>query len=455
MKTDEKIQVNYINIKNILKFLVPSLIGIMLFMTPISKNGELTIPIALLTNLLMDWLGDLLPTLVTITVVLSAVVTLFYKYSDNKYLKSSEFLNSTFDVSNGWLVIRILGGIFSLLTLLEMGPQFIWSEDTGGLLLFELMPILFAVFIFAGFFLPLLLDFGLLEFIGNLLNKIMRPVFKLPGRASIDCIASWLGDGTIGVVLTSKQYEEGYYSEREAIVIGTNFSVVSITFCWVVISQVNLAHMFLPFYLTVAFSGIVLAIILPRIRPLSKKKDDFLVVSENNHTETIPENYNGFTWGLVQATQKASESKNPGYYADKGFKNVLDMWLGVLPVVMALGTVTLIVVEFTPVFSILGLPFIPLLTVLRIPEAAVASQALVVGFADMFLPAIIGSQVESELTRFVIACVSVTQLIYISEVGGVLMGSKIPISFKEMFVIFILRTLISLPIIAFVAHILL
>ena len=88
--------------------------------------------------------------------------------------------------------------------------------------------------------LPLLLNFGLLEFFGVILNKVMRPIFTLPGRSSIDCIASWLGDGSIGVLLTSKQYEDGYYSKREAAVIGTTFSAVSITFSLVVISQVNL-----------------------------------------------------------------------------------------------------------------------------------------------------------------------------------------------------------------------
>lgn len=98
----------------------------------------------------------------------------------------------------------------------------------------------------------------------------MRPLFKLPGRSSIDCMTSWLGDGTIGVLLTSKQYEEGFYTEREACIVSTMFSVVSITFSFVVLSQVGLENMFIPFYLTVTFAGIVAAIILPRVWPLSK-----------------------------------------------------------------------------------------------------------------------------------------------------------------------------------------
>ena len=62
--------------------------------------------------------------------------------------------------------------------------------------------------------------------------------------------------------------------------------------------------------------------------------------------------------------------------------------------------------------------------------------------------------IESELTRFVIAAVSVTQLIYMSEVGGLLLGSKIPVNFLDLVIIFVLRTVIALPIIAGVAHLL-
>ncbi len=128
------------------------------------------------------------------------------------------------------------------------------------------------------------------------------------------------------------------------------------------------------------------------------------------------------------------------------------MVFGVLPVVMGLGTVALIVAEYTSVFSILGTPFVPYLELLGIPEAAAASETMMVGFADMFLPAIIISSVDSEITRFVIAAMSVTQLIYMSEVGALLLGSRIPVNFIELFIIFILRTLITLPVIAGVAH---
>lgn len=437
----------------ILKFVIPSLIGISFFMVPLKYNGEITIPIAIFSGWVQDWLSAYLPEIMTFIIVLTLLGTIIAKFLKPAFIEKSTFFKNLFDVPAIWFAARILGSIFAVMTLFQIGPEQVWSEYTGGLLLNDLLPILFSVFLFAGLFLPLLLNFGLLEFFGSLLTKIMRPVFRLPGRSSIDCVASWLGDGTIGVLLTSKQYEEGYYTKREAAIIGTTFSVVSITFSLVVISQVNLGHLFVPFYLTITAAGFVAAIISPRIPPLSRKPDTYYNGQEGGLDETIPKGHTPVSWGLSQAIEKAKGNQSVKNFFEQGAKNILDMWMGVAPIVMALGTLALIIAEYTPVFKYLGMPFIPLLQLMQVPEAAAASETMVVGFADMFLPSVIGASIESELTRFVVAAVSVTQLIYMSEVGGLLLGSKIPVSLKDLIIIFLERTIITLPVIVLAAHI--
>ncbi len=441
------------SISSILKFIIPSLIGALLFMIPISYNGEITIPIAIFSGFILDILSDLLPAITTVLISITAIISILTKIFKPYMIKENSFLNSLFNVTPLWFIARILGMVFAISALFKVGPEWMWSDVTGGLLLNDLLPILFAVFLFAGLLLPLLLNFGLLEFFGTLLSKIMRPIFKLPGRSSIDCITSWLGDGTIGVLLTSKQYEEGYYTKREASVIATTFSAVSITFSLIIIAQVNLTHLFAPFYLTVSIAGVLAAIIVPRIPPLSRKSDTYLVNNHKGDSEKIPEGYSSLTWGLKQAVEQADKNSNIKEFFKSGFKNVLDMWLGVTPIVMAFGTLAVIIAEFTPIFQWLGIPFVPVLKLLNVPEAELAAQTLVVGFADMFLPSVIASQITSAFTRFVIACVSVTQLIYMSEVGGLILGSKIPISIKELAIIFIERTLVTLPVIVLIAHI--
>ncbi|WP_042387407.1 YjiH family protein [Clostridium culturomicium] len=442
------------NYAAILKFVLLSSLGVFLFMVPLSKDGQVIIPVATLSNTLRDSLGASLQYIITAIIVITAVSTIITKAFKPKFIMENKFLNSLFNVSTIWFIVRIMGGIFIICTMFQIGPEAIWSGNTGGMVLNDLLPILFSVFLFAGLLLPLLLSFGLLEFVGSLLVKVMRPIFNLPGASAIDCIASWLGDGTIGVLLTSKQYEDGYYTEREACVIGTTFSLVSITFSLVVCDTVGLGHMFVPFYLVVTAAGLIAAVLIPKLPPLSKKRDVFHNGIDNTTSSDLPEGYTPFKYGLKNALEKANESTIVNDVVVKGTLNVIDMWFGVIPVVMAVGTFALIIAEYTPLFQILGTPFIPLLKILQVPEAAAASSTLVAGFADMLLPSIMAGGIQSEMTRFIIAATSVTQLIYLSEVGALLLGSKIPINFKELFIIFLERTLITLPIITLIAHLL-
>lgn len=445
-----------------LLFLLPSLLGILLFLVPIPTTNadgdtEWMVTIAVLANWLADNIASFVPWIMLVLLSIAAIGSLVYITKKPNTDEDVPFFDKLFNVSLFWTITRVLAAIFAFMVLFQVGPEAVWNENTGGLLLSGdgLLSFLFTIFLFAGLLLPLLMNFGLLEFFGSMMVKIMRPLFRLPGRSSIDALASWVGDGTIGVLLTSKQYEDNRYTQREAAIIGTTFSVVSITFAIVVIGEIGLPSYFLPYYGTVILAGIILALIMPRIYPLSRKPTTFIDGSEQeSQTEDVPKGYNVVSHGMEKALEKADRNRSISKFFEDGFKNVLDMWIGVAPVVMAFGTIALILAEYTQLFAILGAPFVPYLNLLGIPEAADAAQLMVVGFADMFLPAILGSGIESELTRFVVAALSVTQLIYLSEVGGILLGSKIPVNILDLIIIFLLRTIIALPIIAGVAHLL-
>jgi nucleoside recognition membrane protein YjiH len=437
-----------------LRFIIPSLIGVFIFMVPVPYENGTTVPVAIMAQGLGGALDAYIPITAVIIMGITFLGSCLMKFVKPAFLTNSRFWSHLFDVNTPFFIARTLGFLFGVMAFLQVGPEAVWSENTGGFLLTGLIPVLLTTFLFAGLLLPLLLDFGLLDLCGSLFTKIMRPIFTLPGRSSMDCLASWIGDGTIGVFLTNKQYEDGYYTEREAAVISTTFSVVSITFSLVVIAELGLEHLFLPYYLTVAGTGVVLAIIMPRIPPLSRKKDTYYKNSDVEKETNIPAHTTAFKWGVSKAVAQAQKNQSAASVVKGGIQNVMDMWLAVIPVVMAIGTLSLIVAEYTPFFQWLGAPFVPLLTLMQVPEAAEASVSILVGFADMFLPAILSSGIESEMTRFIIACLSVSQLIYMSEVGGLILGSKLPINFKDLVLVFLIRTIISLPIIVLVAHLL-
>ncbi|MBU5272405.1 YjiH family protein [Staphylococcus caprae] len=444
-------------IKGRIKFITMSILGIILFLIPIPvvQDGEkqTTLPVAFLANCLKDWIGGVMSPLIVLIITVSGILTILCSTIFKNKLNPQGLMYNAFNVKIGWLILRVLAVIFVWLTYLKVGPKMIYSEDTGGLVFSSLLPTLVAVFLFAALFLPLLMEYGLLELLGPVFRPVMRPLFTLPGRSTVDNLASFIGDGTVGVLITSRQYEEGFYSRREATVISTTFSVVSITFAIVIASTIKMQDQFFYFYITVIISCLIAAMIMPRIWPLKNIPDEYAKdVSKEARTEQLPEGKTALGHGFDMATEVGIQA--PGFkdFFISGFKTVVDMWFVILPVVMSIGTIATIIANYTPIFEIVGKPFVPFLELLQIPEASHASQTILIGFADMFLPSILIEGVQSDITRFIIGALSISQLIYLSEVGGVILGSKIPVSIGKLFMIFLIRTLITLPIIALLAH---
>ena len=444
-------------IKGRIKFITMSILGIILFLIPIPvvQDGEkqTTLPVAFLANCLKDWIGGVMSPLIVLIITVSGILTILCSTIFKNKLNPQGLMYNAFNVKIGWLILRVLAVIFVWLTYLKVGPKMIYSEDTGGLVFSSLLPTLVAVFLFAALFLPLLMEYGLLELLGPVFRPVMRPLFTLPGRSTVDNLASFIGDGTVGVLITSRQYEEGFYSRREATVISTTFSVVSITFAIVIASTIKMQDQFFYFYITVIISCLIAAMIMPRIWPLKNIPDEYAKdVSKEARTEQLPEGKTALGHGFDMATEVGIQA--PGFkdFFISGFKTVVDMWFVILPVVMSIGTIATIIANYTPIFEIVGKPFVPFLELLQIPEASHASQTILIGFADMFLPSILIEGVQSDITRFIIGALSISQLIYLSEVGGVILGSNIPVSIGKLFMIFLIRTLITLPIIALLAH---
>ncbi len=440
-------------------FLVPSIVGIILFMIPVQYDGSWTIVVKIIADMISNAIGDMLPGLCLIIVTVSAVLGIIFLGKPN-FIATYPIVANTFSTTAIWVVIRIVGAIFIWLTYFGIDADnpdsmigLITSGDNGGFVLNDLLSVLVVIFLLAGLLLPLLLDFGLLEFIGAMLTKVMRPLFTIPGRAAVDCITSWIGDGTLGVMLTANQYEGGYYSKREAAIISTTFSAVSITFSIVVLAQVDLMEYFGLYYLLICAIGIVCALILPRIPPLSLKKDEYLVPGKAMG-ESLPEGYTtSFQYGIALARERVAEHRGFEQFMEGAFKNAAGMWFGVLPVVMCIGTLALVLANHTTIFDTLGLPFLPLLQLLDVPQAEAVSKTMIVGFTDMFTPSVLAAgTITSPMAKFIVAVISVTQLIYLSEVGGLILGSKIPVNLPELFILFLERTIISLLIAAPVAH---
>ena len=367
---------------------------------------------------------------------------------------SHKTLQNLFHVPVIWLLLRLAGTSFALIYFLQLGPEVLKSEAIGGAVFVGIAVNVTAVYISACILLPLLTDFGLMEFVGNLARPLFRKVFRLPGRAAIDAVASFVGASAIGLLITISQHDRGNYTGREASVIAMNFSVVSIPFSLVVATVAGIEHLFIPWYGVVILACLTAALITPRLPPLSRKADTYMTTApaaaSENDSDSGAHSYIG--GALHSALRRAELSPGIHGFFATGLTNLAFFLFSVITAAMALATVAALLVFHTPIFSWLGYPFIALLEFAQIPDAASAVPGLFSGFMDQYIPAIVASGIDSNATSFVLAGLSVCQLIYMSEVGVIVLRSSLPLTLTDLAVIFLLRTAIALPILIIGAH---
>ena len=425
------------------KFVIPSLIGAFVYLCPIPRAGSFTIPFGVALDWINDGFGALVAAVLIGVTVISAVLTVAASWLGMG--PGQGVFAQVFRVTPVWVVLRALGAVFCVMYFAGIGPDFVLSDATGGTVVGFLMKNLLALFLLAALTLPLLTDYGMMEFVGVFASGLFRRLFRLPGRAAIDGLASWLASAPVGVMLTVQQYRNGVYTRREAATVATTFSIVSVPFCYVIAKVVGLEGVFLSYYASVVVIGIVCALIQPRIPPLSWFPDTFAPGTAGRADDLVRPGETLLQAGTRMGLDRAARSAGFGAFLRAGLRNLVDIWFGLVPATLAIAMIAMIVAEYTPLFQWLSLPFVPLLEVFGLEEARQAAPSLVIGFADMYLPALIGADISSQETRFLIAILSVSQLIYMSEVGALLLRADIGLKIRHLVMLFLIRTAIATP----------
>lgn len=423
-----------------------SLVGTLAFLIPFKSDGLWTIGVSWISDYLMAYGKPVLVPVMMLIIPGSALVTLYTKLCKNQRLLNIEndtIRNLFYDVSTFWLVMRLLGGLFAVMVYFQAGLLWIRGEETG-VVAFEMIYYLGVTLTLSSWLIGFLINFGFMEFCGTLATKVMRPVFLLPGRAALDCLASWLGASPTAVIITTTQYNEGYYSDREASLVTTCFSLVGVTAALVHIQILGMGHMFPHVYATICVAGIACAFVCARIPPLSRKKDTYIKGKYTGPSEVVPKNVSTIRYAAQSGLYRARVTNHKPFIKE-AVNTTIDIWVALFPLVMSLATLTLILSEYTPVFKILSYPLVPILQLLQIPEAELAAPSFLIGFPDQLMAAVVGAKVQSEYTRFILAVVTLNQLIYMSETGALILKSRLSVTFWQLVTLFFQRTIITMP----------
>lgn len=424
----------------VLHFFVPSLVGILLFLVPFRANGEPVLIINLIINKTKELLGGTLVPIVILILFTSAICSLIGSLRPGTF---NYYWRTFFETSIGNCFVRCASALVSVLIYFKIGPEFIWSADTGGMMMSDVVANLVPFFFWCGIFMPLLTEFGLMEFVGNLMRPIMRPLYKVPGRSAVNAAVAWVGSGTMGIMLTNKEYQEGYYTKKESIIISTGFAIPSIAIVALLASFLDMSNMFPAIYISCIVVGLLIQMLLCRIPPINLKKEEYCTnVSPKDISEKPPEGYNILSYALKCAVERAERPHENMII--KALRTTFDVWFTLEPVVLAIGTAATILCTYTSIFRYLSMPLACILDLFRVQEAGLAAQSMLLGFVDVFLPFISGAAITSVATKFLIAVVCSLQIIYITETGPLLLKLDFEISFFDLVVIFLLRTLLAI-----------
>lgn len=425
--------------KNKAKFFLFSAIGIFMFFIPVTVNGKSSIMLDHIVTAIQTYL----PAAVTYYALLVILLGAIYPFYTKTWNKNK--VNTVFSF------FKVIGFFTAIMIVFGFGPAWLFDPSMGPFLFEKLVVSVGLLVPIGSVFLALLVGYGLLEFFGVIMQPIMKPIWKTPGKSAIDAVASFVGSYSIGLLITNRVFKEGKYSIKEAAIIATGFSTVSATFMIVVAKTLGLMDIWNTyFWMTFAVTFLVTAITV-RIWPLKSMSEEYYN-NQDPPVETFTGNRLQAAW--KEAMDTAAESPALWKNIKDNLKDGFVMTMSILPSIMSVGLLGLILAEFTPVFDWLGYIFYPFTALVQLPDPLLAAKASAVGIAEMFLPALLAAE-AALVTKFVIGVVSVSAIIFFSALVPCILSTEIPITIPQLLVIWAERTILTILITAPLAFLLL
>lgn len=440
-------------------------IGIYVFFGQLTINGANTTVFSLLYGSFTKLFGLGVYWVVAAIIAFNLVMSIYYVYIKKR--KATSLLAGTYENDNWILTIFYVIALFYAIeyALYMTVPGFtgitaITSDATGGDVFPPIVVGVFGIIIIGAIFMPCLLNYGVLEIVGTLLEPLMRPCFKIPGKAALDCTTSFVTSSSMGVLITNRLYRMQVYTQKEMCTIMTGFSAVSIGFAYLVMQTAGVDSMFTKVYLLTFLMVFLISPITVRIWPLKKKPDTYITGREQtdaDRRESAHYSLRTIPLGVARGVKRAAISRGPVKDISMSLRDGLLILPKVLSMLAAIGLSAMIIAVYTPFFTWIGYAFQPLIVILGIPDASQIAASMPIGICEMFLPVLIISGKIASIdikARLFVVMVSMVQIIFFSETGTVMLACKSPIKFWELCVIFLERTLIAMVLAAILIHLL-
>ncbi len=332
-------------------------------------------------------------------------------------------------------LIMVIAATFKLLP--EQGSHIMQTalQATGN--------ILCAIFV-TSLFVPLLTEYGLVDFVGVFFRPIMRKVFKTPGSSAVIGVSAFLGNYSMGHILAKKMYDESRFTEKEAVIVATGFSTCSIGLMINLVNYLGMMEHWNIYVLSVLIVTFATTILTLRIPPVSRKKDTY---AGQGIPESGIEKNRFLSEAFNQGTAKAGS-------APTFISSVKDILVRTFPVMCEITSTSIFVIaiavfvaEYTSLFTWIGYIFMPLLRLFGF-SAELASRVVAPISASLFEPVIAGVICEGlelpMVAKWLIAVVPYSSIVFFAGFIPSIWRSGINCKIWEMLVLWLERVIIGI-----------
>jgi nucleoside recognition membrane protein YjiH len=251
-------------------------------------------------------------------------------------------------------------------------------------------------------------------------------------------------------------------TEREAVVIGTSLSTVSVGFLMVLSTNTHLTngtingqsvnywntYFWLAFLIT-----LLVAIVGVRLFPLHRVKDDY----RPGVTPNPEPQMKGFGPGklIKSAWEEALVLADKQQSIGRRIAYIQKETIGVLGTVASgtafFATAGVILYTYTPIFQWIGYIFWPFMKIagLSASETLLCCKGAAVSFLEVTLPALLVTAGGfSARACFMLAVIPVTSIIFLASFVPCLMATDVPVKFGDLCLIWLERMILSVIITA-------
>lgn len=410
-------------------FLGFSLLGIFIFFVQVDVGGQSSIPIdhmvSLLKRILSPYYACILVILAGCSVVSHCRVGIGRNRTDILFFVQS-----------------LVGLALSVLAVLRLLPECLSGavdaavSATGNLLC--------AIFV-TGVFVPLLTEYGLVDFFSILCRPFMRRLFLTPGSSAVIGVSAFLGNYSVGHIVSRRMYDEGRFTEKEAVIVATGFSTCSIGLMINLVNYTGLMEHWRVYVVMVLIVTFLTTAAVARLYPISRKRSTYKEGAAPAEDELSKDHI--FRAALDAGVSRAAQAVSPLTSSVVFLRQTMPLICEIAGASMCVISVGMLCAGASHLFRYAGALFYPLLRLAGLDAADALHSAECLG-ASLLEPVLAGVISDGwngqPLAKWIISVIPYSAIIFFAGSIPSLWKSGIHCNIREMLLVWLERVLLGI-----------